>query len=467
MKSTTDRPNLPMISLISVAAALGGFLFGYDTAVINGAVLALQTHFHASSWTVGLSVSLALLGSAIGALLAGPMADRHGRLAIMRLAACLFCISAIGSGLPFTVYDFIFWRLLGGVAVGAASVVAPAYIAEIAPAEWRGRLASLQQLAIVTGILAALVVNYLIVRAAGSADAEFLFGAEAWRWMFWSETPAALLYGVAAYFIPESPRYLVAKMLWEEAAEVYRRVLGATTAALRIREAKIKAAEPTLAAPGWGLLRGRAFGLLPIVWVGIGLSVFQQAVGINVIFYYGTALWRSVGFDEQNALLINVATGITNIFVTVVAMSLVDKIGRKPLLMIGSVIMSLTLGAMAWAFAQAVPDANGLPTLDRTTGLVALIAANAYIVGFGCSWGPVVWVMLGEMFPNPIRANGLALAAGAQWVANFAVSTTFPPLSAGLGLHVTYGLYAGCALLSFFFVTRFTRETKGRELEQM
>lgn len=465
--NTSDRPNLPLISLISAAAALGGFLFGYDTAVINGAVVALKSHFNASDWAVGLSVSLALLGSAAGALLAGPMADRYGRLALMRLAAWLFFISSFGSGLPFTLYDFIFWRLLGGVAVGAASVVAPAYIAEIAPAQWRGRLASLQQLAIVTGILAALAVNYMIVRASGSAESDFLFGAAAWRWMFWSEAPAALIYGVAAYFIPESPRYLVTKMLWEEAHEVYRKVVGAAEAALRIREARTKAAGPAAAEPGWRLLRSGACGLLPIVWVGVGLSVLQQAVGINVIFYYGTALWRSVGFDEQHALLINVLTGITNIVVTLVAMALVDKIGRKPLLLVGSVIMALTLGAMAWAFSQAVPGADGLPALDKTTGVIALVAANAYIVGFGCSWGPVVWVMLGEMFPNRIRASGLALAAGAQWVANFAVSTTFPPLSAGLGLSVTYAIYAAFAALSFFFVARFTRETKGRELEQM
>lgn len=246
---------------------------------------------------------------------------------------------------------------------------------------------------------------------------------------------------------------------------MYARMEGETAAAKRIAEAQNSPA-PISEKRSWGGLRGPTWGLLPIVWVGVGLSVFQQAVGINVIFYYGTALWRSVGFTEQHALLINVGTGVTNIAVTLVAMALVDRLGRKPLLLGGSLLMALTLGVMALCFAQAVPGVNG-PELTPLAGKVALVAANLYIVGFGCSWGPVVWVMLGEMFPNRIRGTALALAAAAQWIANFVVSTTFPPLSAGVGLGVTYGLYVAAAALSFFFVARYTRETKGRELEQM
>jgi MFS transporter, SP family, sugar:H+ symporter len=212
-------------------------------------------------------------------------------------------------------------------------------------------------------------------------------------------------------------------------------------------------------------IRGGALGLLPIVWVGILLSVFQQFVGINVIFYYSTTLWRSVGFTESGALTITVITSVTNVVVTLVAISLIDKIGRKPLLLIGSAGMAVTLGMMAICFTQAIGSGSDV-SLPQPWGTIALVAANLYVVFFGVSWGPVVWVLLGEMFSNQIRAAALAVAAAAQWLANFLVSTTFPAL-ANLGLTFAYGLYTAFALLSFFFVIRFVRETKGRELEQM
>jgi MFS family permease len=212
-------------------------------------------------------------------------------------------------------------------------------------------------------------------------------------------------------------------------------------------------------------IRGRALGLLPIVWVGILLSVFQQFVGINVIFYYSTTLWRSVGFTESRALTITVITSVTNVVVTLVAISLIDRIGRRPLLLIGSAGMVVTLGMMAVCFTQAVGSGSNV-SLPSPWGTIALISANLYVVFFGVSWGPVVWVLLGEMFTNQIRAAALAVAAAAQWLANFAVSTTFPAL-ANLGLTFAYGLYAAFALLSFFFVFRYVRETKGRELEHM
>jgi sugar porter (SP) family MFS transporter len=467
----TDAPKPPPNAapspryLIGIAgtAAMGGFLFGFDTAVINGAVIALQETFGASSWVIGLAVSLALLGSAAGAFAAGPLANRIGRTRCMVGASALFFISALGSGLPVTIWDFIFWRVLGGVAVGAASVIAPAYIAEVSPAHLRGRLGSLQQLAIVVGIFISLLSNYAIAAAAGSATAPFWFGIAAWKWMFWMEMIPAAVYGLAALRIPESPRYLVAQQRYDEAKDVLARVLGGDV------EAKVEQIHASLHSetpPRMSDLRGR-FGILPIVWIGVGLSAFQQFVGINVIFYYGSALWRAVGFSEQHALALNVLTGLTNIITTLVAIATVDRFGRRPLLLIGSVGMAVTLGAMAFTFAGAPLDAQGSPVLEGTGAWVALIAANLYIFCFGCSWGPVVWVLLGEMFNNRIRAAALAVAASSQWVANFLVSTTFPPLSSGLGLGFAYTLYAGFAALSFFFVLRLVKETKGRELESM
>lgn len=458
-----NRPSIGYLIVIAATAAMGGFLFGFDTAVINGAVIALEETFRTSAWVIGLSVSLALLGSAAGAFVAGPLTDRVGRTRCMVGASVLFTISAIGSGLPFTIWDFIFWRVLGGIAVGAASVIAPAYIAEISPAHLRGRLGSLQQLAIVVGIFVSLLSNYFIARTAGSATAPFWGGITAWKWMFWMEAIPALLYGLAALTIPESPRYLVARHRDAEAQVVLAKVLGGDVSA---KIAEIHASLRSENPPRLSDIRGR-FGLLPIVWVGIGLSALQQFVGINVIFYYGSALWRAVGFSEQNALALNVLTGLTNILTTLVAIASVDRFGRRPLLLLGSIGMAATLAAMAACFAGAPLDAAGLPVLAGAGAWTALIAANLYIFFFGCSWGPVVWVLLGEIFNNRIRAAALAVAASAQWVANFAVSTTFPPMSKGLGLGASYGVYAAFAALSFFFVWRWVKETKGRELESM
>ncbi len=331
-------PDAGYVILIAAAAAMGGFLFGFDTAIINGAVLALKAEFNASSLSIGLAVSLALIGSAMGAFAAGPLADRIGRTRCMIIASIMFAVSAVGSGLPFGLYDFIGWRILGGIAVGAASVIAPAYIAECSPAEMRGRLGSLQQLAIVVGIFIALLSNFAIASIAGSASAPFWLGFEAWRWMFWSEAPAAVIYGFFAFVIPESPRYLVAQGRHDDAHEVLLRIVGDRASH---RVAEIRRTVTRERKPRFSDLRGR-FGLLPIVWVGMGLSMFQQFVGINVIFYYSSVLWRIVGFNEQNALLITMITGLTNIITTLVAIAFIDKFGRKPLLLVGSIGMVAT-----------------------------------------------------------------------------------------------------------------------------
>ena len=332
----------------------------------------------------------------------------------------------------------------------------------------RGRLGSLQQMAIVVGIFAALLTDYALAAAAGGASGKLWFGLEAWRWMFLSEALPALIYGVFAGMIPESPRYLVAKHRLSEAAHVLYHFVSRRPPP----EVKIAEIQQTMQVEGAQSLRdlkGPWLGLLPIVWVGILLSVFQQFVGINVIFYYSSVLWQAVGFTEANSLAITVITSVTNILTTLVAIVLVDRIGRKPLLLIGSLGMVAALGTMAFVFGTAPTQAAGsamVPVLSDRNGMIAIVAANLYVVFFGMSWGPVVWVLLGEMFNNHIRACALAVAAAAQWVANFVVSQTFPALaSAGLGF--AYGTYATMALLSFVFVVRWVQETRGRELEDM
>lgn len=448
---------------ISLAAAMGGFLFGFDTAVINGAIDAMSEDFGISGFLQGFAVSSALLGCVVGAWLAGPIASRQGRVRVMVIAALLFLVSAVGSGLAFGTWDLIAWRALGGLGVGAASVIAPAYIAEVSPADVRGRLGSLQQLAIVTGIFAALLSDAFLADVAGGAAEELWLGQEAWRWMFLAEAVPAAIYGLLALTIPESPRYLVDQNREEEAAEVLTKYTGVKDTAAKIKE--IHQSLKREAKESLGDLRGASMGLKPIVWVGIALAIFQQFVGINVIFYYSTTLWRSVGFEESQALTTSVITSVTNVVVTIVAILLVDKVGRRPLLIFGSVGMSVTLGTLAVAFSQAQGTGEDV-SLPQPWGTVALVAANLFVVSFGATWGPIMWVMLGEMFPNKIRATAVSVASAVNWLANFAVSTTFPTLSE-ISLSIAYGLYATFALLSLLFVLWKVPETKGRELEDM
>lgn len=453
---------------LAMVAALGGFLFGFDTAVINGAVTPMQEDFGMGAGLTGFTVSSALLGCMAGAYLAGRLADKHGRIKVMVFASAAFTASAIGSALAFGPWDMIFWRVLGGLGVGAASVIAPAYIAEISPADIRGRMGSLQQLAIVSGIFVALLSDYALAAAAeDGANSTLALGLDAWRWMFLAEVVPAVAYGVLALTIPESPRYLMHLGQEKKAREVLGSVLikGIDERISEIRRTIIadhKSSLKDLLKPGGGVL--------PIVWIGIALSVFQQFVGINVIFYYSSTLWQAVGFTEADALKQTVITSVTNIVVTLVAIALIDKIGRRKLLTIGSLGMTVSLGAMMLVFAMAktIENAEGevQPVLSDAQGVVALIAANAFVVFFGMSWGPAVWVLLGEMFNNTIRATALGVAAAAQWLANFAISTSFPAM-ADLGLAFAYGFYTVCALLSLLFVLKFVPETRGVELEDM
>ncbi|WP_084105133.1 sugar porter family MFS transporter [Demequina sp. NBRC 110056] len=449
---------------ISIGAALGGFLFGFDSSVINGAVDSIQGEFELSDAFTGFAVASALLGCAVGAWFAGTLANKYGRIRVMVISATLFLISAIGSALAFNVWDLMLWRVVGGLAIGAASVIAPAYIAEVAPSKFRGRLGSLQQMAIVLGIFAALLSDQLLAETAGGASNDLWWGLEAWRWMFLVCAVPAVIYGVAAMSLPESPRYLVGKHRLEEAAAVLRTFTGEKDVDHKVDEIHQSLGDDEKRS--LGDLKGRALGLKPIVWTGILLSVFQQFVGINVIFYYSTTLWQSVGFDESDAFLTSTITSITNIVVTIIAIVLVDRIGRRLLLLIGSLGMTASLGLMAVAFSTAVVDAEGNASLEGAWATTALIGANAFVVFFGATWGPVVWVLLGEMFPNRIRASALAVAAAAQWLANWAITMSFPEM-ASIGLVFAYGFYASMALLSFFFVFFRVPETKGMELEEM
>jgi SP family sugar:H+ symporter-like MFS transporter len=475
MASTTVKPvdndgqaNTSFIFLITIVATLGGFLFGYDSGVINGTVDGLQQAFNSDSIGTGLSVSSMLLGSAAGAFMAGWLADKFGRKNMLIAAAIMFIISAWGSGISGAPIEFIIYRIIGGLAVGAASVMAPAYISEIAPSEKRGRLTSIQQVAIIAGLFLSFLSNYFLAKTAGGSTAEFWGGFQTWRWMFWMELIPAFLFLVLLFFIPKSPRYSMFKDDETTAMDTLTKLFGAKKAAVKVGEIRDSLADDHQPRLSDTLATKTSGGVVfrTIVWVGIGLAMFQQLVGINVVFYYGAVLWQAVGFTENDALLINVLSGGLSIAAVLFTLATIDKIGRKPFLVCGSVGMALTLATVAFAFSKGVV-VDGTLQLPGQMGLVALIAANAYVVCFNMSWGPVMWVMLGEMFPNQIRGSGLAIAGLAQWLTNFAITFTFPIFLAGIGLAAAYSIYAAFALISVFFVLWLVKETKGKELEEM
>jgi SP family sugar:H+ symporter-like MFS transporter len=459
--------NQALVLRIVAVATIGGFMFGYDSGVINGTQKGLEAAFALGRLGIGINVGAILVGSSIGAFTAGRLSDMIGRRATMMAAAVLFIISAMMAAAAGSSEFFIIARIIGGLGVGAASVTSPVYISEVTPANVRGRLSSIQQVMIITGLTGAFVANFVLARVAGGSTAILWGDLPAWRWMFGLQVIPAAIYLVALCFIPESPRYLVAKGHIDRAQAVLTRLFGAEEAARKVAEINASLAADHHRPKLSDLVDKTTGRIRPILWVGIGLAVFQQLVGINVVFYYGATLWEAVGFTENYALQINILSGALSIGACLLAIALIDRIGRKPLLLIGSAGMAVTLSVVAWAFSTAVTDGAGSVTLPGHAGLVALIAANLYVVFFNVSWGPVMWVMLGEMFPNQIRGSALAVAGFAQWIANAAISVSFPSLAVRPGLATTYVFYALAAAVSFVFVRKMVSETRGRELEDM
>jgi SP family sugar:H+ symporter-like MFS transporter len=387
----------------------------------------------------------------------------------MMLSAVLFLIGALVQGFADDQVIFVIARIAGGMAVGAASVLSPAYISEVAPANIRGRMTTVQQIMIITGLTAAFVVNYFLAAAAGESTNSFWLGLEAWRWMYLMQALPAAVFLIALFFIPESPRYLVSRGRHEHASGVLTSLFGETVAKAKLREIqesftgqdKPRLRDVLTPAGGKGFL-----GIRAIVWAGLLLAVFQQLVGINVIFYYGSTLWQAAGFSENDSLLINIVSCAVSIAACFVTIAVIDKIGRKPLLLIGSAGMAATLFLMVYAFSQG-SLVDGTLNLPGQSGMIAVVAANLYVIFFNVSWGPVMWVMLGEMFPNQIRGSALAVCGFAQWFANYLIAQAFPVMLGTIGLASSYTFYAVCAVVSFFLVQRFINETKGKELEAM
>lgn len=458
-----DRVNIGFIIAIVAVATIGGLLFGYDSGAVNGTQAGLQAQFNLDANGLGFTVGSLLIGCAVGAFFAGRLADLIGRRTVMIISALLFLFGALIQGVTDVHAVFVAARFAGGMAVGAASVLSPLYISEVAPAKIRGRMSTVQQVMIISGLTAAFLVNYFLAQNAGSSLGE-IAGTTAWRWMYLAQAAPAAVFLLALFLIPESPRYLVMKGKDDAARVVLTKLFGAEAAERKVGE--IRASFSKDHRPSFKDVTGKAV-FRPIVWAGLVLATFQQFVGINIIFYYGETLWRLAGVSEEVALERNILSGAVSIGAVLLALAVIDKIGRKPLLLIGSVGMAVTLGAMTWAFSGAGADAAGNLTLSATAGLTALVAANLYVIFFNFSWGPVMWVMLGEMFPNQMRGSALAICGLAQWGANYLVVQSFPGMAEGIGLVGTYALYTVAAVISIFLVRSFIQETKGRELEEM
>ena len=464
-EASSTRANMGFIGAIVAVATIGGFLFGYDSGAVNGTQDGLRTTFGLSDAGLGFTVGSLLIGCFIGAFFAGRLADIMGRRNTMMIAALLFLGGALVQGLSHAHGLFVAARLAGGMAVGAASVLSPVHISEVAPASIRGRLTTIQQIMIIIGLTIAFVVNYFLAASAGVSTASFWGGIAAWRWMFLMQAIPAAIFLVALALIPESPRYLVSKGREEQAQSVLTKLFGGGVASAKLDE--IRASFTKDHRPRLSDLKGNGlFGVRPIVWAGIMIAVFQQLVGINVIFYYGETLWKLAGVSEAAALQRNIISGVVSIGACLVTIAVIDKIGRKPLLLIGSAGMAVSLFAMAYAFNSGTLDPQGNLQLTHNMGLVALVAANAYVIFFNGTWGPVMWVMLGEMFPNQIRGSALAVAGFAQWFANYLIAQSFP-IMAGWSLTGAYLFYAVSAVVSFFLVQKLVHETRGKELEQM
>ncbi len=458
--------NTSLVVGLTFVATLGGLLFGWDTAVISGAVSSIDAYFidplgwseTARSSLSGWTISSALLGCFIGALVAGWLSTAIGRKGGLLVAAVLFLLGSVGSAVPELGFgaiggmgpgalpQFILYRILGGVGVGIASMLSPLYIAEISPSAIRGRLVSFNQLAIVLGILLVYFVNWFIASLGNDAWLK----STGWRWMLASEAIPSALFIILLTLVPDTPRWLVLRGRNDEALAQLRRVTDEADARSILADI-----QRTLVVRSGSLF---SFGATVIV-VGILMSVFQQFVGINAVLYYAPLMFQNMGASTDVALLQTVVVGAANVLFTVVAIVTVDHWGRKPLLVAGALVMAAAMIALGCLFdAQAV-------------GLGALVAVVAYIAGFAFSWGPVTWVLLAEMFPNSIKGKGLALAVAAQWLANLLVSASFKVLDGNSALNAlfhhgfAYWIYGAMSLLAAVFVLRYVPETKGRSLE--
>jgi SP family sugar:H+ symporter-like MFS transporter len=432
--------------LVYFFGALGGMLFGYDTGVISGAILFITPDLGLTPFLEGLVVASLLLGAAAGAGSAGPLSDRLGRRNLILIAAVIFSIGAIGAGLAPGVGTLVLFRVVLGLAVGAAALIVPLYLSEIAPTEIRGAISSLNQLMITVGILLAFIVNALLANS------------EAWRWMLGLAVVPSVVLFIGMYFMPETPRWLVSRGREDEARDVLMRSRSEQEAENEIREIKEVEREEE-----GGLQELLAPWVRPALIVAIGLAVFQQIVGINTIIYYAPTTLKNVGYGDAAAIYANLIIGAINVVMTLIAIRFIDRVGRKPLLLGGLVGMVVSLTVLG--LSTVLLSEPSSPT--DTVAIITLLCLAGFIISFAATWGPTVWVVLPEVLPLRIRGTAMGVAIFLHWIANFVVSQTFPSLLAALGPGIPFLGYAVIGVLAFIFVSAFVTETKGRSLEEI
>jgi SP family sugar:H+ symporter-like MFS transporter len=432
--------------LVYFFGALGGMLFGYDTGVISGAILFITPDLGLTPFLEGLVVASLLLGAAAGAGSAGPLSDRLGRRNLILIAAVIFSIGAIGAGLAPGVGTLVLFRVVLGLAVGAAALIVPLYLSEIAPTEIRGAISSLNQLMITVGILLAFIVNALLANS------------EAWRWMLGLAVVPSVILFIGMYFMPETPRWLVSRGREDEARDVLMRSRSEQEAENEIREIKEVEREEE-----GGLQELLAPWVRPALIVAIGLAVFQQIVGINTIIYYAPTTLKNVGYGDAAAIYANLIIGAINVVMTLIAIRFIDRVGRKPLLLGGLVGMVVSLTVLG--LSTLLLSEPSSPT--DTVAIITLLCLAGFIISFAATWGPTVWVVLPEVLPLRIRGTAMGVAIFLHWIANFVVSQTFPSLLAALGPGIPFLGYAVIGVLAFIFVSAFVTETKGRSLEEI
>lgn len=448
-----DKNNKNYILFIALSAALGGLLFGYDTAVISGAIGNLTEYFHLTPVETGWAISSALVGCLIGAFFSDYLSNRLGRRATMLITAILFILNSVGTALPNSFTMFVLFRIVGGIGVGIASMVVPMYIAEIAPPKRRGALVGNYQLAIVIGIVVVYFVNYFIALQ-GDAHWNLNIG---WRWMFGSEIIPSILFLVFIFLIPESPRWLLQKGKSEQAVAVLEKINAPEDVAQVQSEIQNSLEQEDKGQ--WNHLVNPIYK--KALFVGIGLSILQQLTGINAILYYAPEIFKSLGSSTDASLLETSILGVVNLIFTLLAIKWVDKMGRKPLLYIGSAGMTISLAAV------------GIFIYNEAVGNYVLPFLILFMASFSISWGPIVWVLLSEIFPNKIRSLALAISVFIQWVANFVVTQVFPSLIENQWLKDNFNgafpfyLFSVICLFSLFFVWKKVPETKNKSLEQM
>ena len=460
----SDRPLAPettrYVTLAAAGAAAGGFLFGYDTSTMNSAINGIRDTLDLDAGTVGFVTAISLIGAAIGAWFAGAVSERFGRTRVMLIAGGLILLGSLGASLASQVLLLGLFRVASGLGIGAASAVVPSYVTEISPTSIRGRLGTFWQFAIVFGQLLGLLAGYALTRWAGDEAAAMPWGGAAWRWMFIVIALLAVVYIVIALRLPATPPDLVRLGHEDEARTVLARISDrpVADALASIKATLTKQSETATVAD----LRGPRFGLQPIVWTGILLAAFQQLVGISIVKTYSNTLWQSVGVPSGASFAVSIVTVLISLGSTVVAIAIMDKIGRRTLLTAGAAVMVPALGMMSAAFSTATGSGEDVQLGDGA-GIVALIGMNLFAIAFGVTWGPVMWLMLGELFDNDLRTIAVAVCTAVNWLTNWSITRSFPTL-AEIGLSYAYALYTVFALLAFLFAWRVLPETQDRAI---